>query len=82
MNVLVALIGVILMQVAATLMEVTPALAILDTQAMDFLAHVSSAIYYRCTVSRFFILRMVSLKTEVATKTVYSTTLLTIKMYF
>ena len=81
MNVLVA-IGVILMQVAATLMEVTPALAILDTQAMDFLAHVSSAIYCRCTVSRFFILRMVSLKTEVATKTVYSTILLTIKMYF
>ena len=55
MNVLVALIGVILMQVAATLMEVTPALAILDTQAMDFLAHVSSVIYCRCTVSRFFI---------------------------
>ena len=44
MNVLVA-IGVIFMQVAATLMEVTPALATLDTQAMDFLAHVSSAIY-------------------------------------
>ena len=81
MNVLVA-IGVILMQVAATLMEVTPALAILDTQAMEFLAHVSSAIYCRCTVSRFFILRIVSLKTEVATKTVYSTILLTIKMYF
>ena len=81
MNVLVA-IGVILMQVAATLMEVTPALAILDTQAMDLLAHVSSAIYCRCTVSHFFILRMVSLKTEVATKTVYSTILLTIKMYF
>ena len=43
MNVLVALIDVILMQVATTLMEVTPALATLDTQAMDFLAHVSSA---------------------------------------
>ena len=47
MNVLVALIGVILMQVAATLMEVTPALATVDTQEMDFLAHVSSAICYR-----------------------------------
>ena len=46
MNVLVALIGVILMQVAATLMEVTPALVTVDTQAMDFLAHVSSVIYY------------------------------------
>jgi len=43
MNVLVALIGVIAMQHAATLMEVTPALATLDTQAMDLLAHVSSA---------------------------------------
>ena len=43
MNVLVALIGVIPMQLAATLMEVTPALATLDTQAMDLLAHVSSA---------------------------------------
>ena len=62
MNVLVALIGVIFMQVAATPMEVTPALATLDTQAMDFLAHVSLAIYYRCTVSRFFILKRVSLK--------------------
>ena len=44
MNVLVALIGVIAMQVAATLMEVTPALATLDTQAVEFLAHVSAAI--------------------------------------
>ena len=46
MNVLVALIGVILMQVAVTLKGVTPALVTPDTQAMDFLAHVSSAIYY------------------------------------
>ena len=44
MNVLVALTGVIPMQLAATLMEVTPALATLDTQAMEFLAHVSAAI--------------------------------------
>ena len=73
MNALVALIDVIPMQHAATLMEVTPALVTVDTQGMDFLAHVSSATYYRCTVSHFFILRMVSLKTEVATKTVYST---------
>ena len=43
MNALVALTVVIPMQHAATLMEVTPALATLDTQAMDFLAHVSSA---------------------------------------
>ena len=35
MNVLVALIGVILMQVAATVMGVTPALAIVDSQGMD-----------------------------------------------
>ena len=41
MNVLEALIGVIPMQHAATLKEVTPALATLDTQAMDFIAQVS-----------------------------------------
>ena len=41
MNVLVALIGVITMQLARTLKEVTPALATLDTKAMDFLALVS-----------------------------------------
>ena len=41
MNVLEALIGVIPMQHAATLKEVTPAFATLDTQAMDFIAQVS-----------------------------------------
>ena len=41
MNVLEALIGVILMQLATTLKEVTPALATLDTQAMGFIAQVS-----------------------------------------
>ena len=41
MNVLVALMGVILRQVAATLKEVTPALATVDTQAMDSPAEVS-----------------------------------------
>ena len=44
MNVLVALIGVILMQLATTLKEVTPALATVDTRAMGFLATVSSSI--------------------------------------
>ena len=46
MNVLVALIGVITMQLATTLKEVTPALATLDTKAMDFLALVSSSILF------------------------------------
>ena len=40
-NVLVALMGVILRQVAATMMGVTPALATVDTQAMDSPAEVS-----------------------------------------
>ena len=44
MNVLLALIGVILMQIAKTLKEITPALATVDTQAMGFLATVSSPI--------------------------------------
>ena len=44
MNVLVALIGVIAMQLVTTLAGVTPALATLDTQAMEFLAHVSTSI--------------------------------------
>ena len=44
MNVLAALIGVILMQLATTLKEVTPALATVDTQEMaGFLATVSSS---------------------------------------
>ena len=44
MNVLVALIGVIAMQLVTTLVGVTPALATLDTRAMEFLAHVSTSI--------------------------------------
>ena len=43
MNALVALTGVTSMQHAVTLKGVTPALATPDTQAMDLLAHVSSA---------------------------------------
>ena len=43
MNVLVALIGVILMQLVTTLVGVTPALATLDIQRKDFLVHVSAA---------------------------------------
>ena len=60
MNVLEALIGVIAMQLVTTLVGVTPALATLDTLAMDFLAHVSAAIYNRCAVF-FFSFRIVSL---------------------
>ena len=41
MSVLEALIGVIPTQLATTLRGVTPALATLDTQAVDFLAQVS-----------------------------------------
>ena len=61
MNVLEALIGVIPMQLAATLMGVTPALATVDTQAMDVLAHVSVT-YDRCIVSHSFISRIALLK--------------------
>ena len=43
MNVLVVLIAVITMQIAATLKGVTPVLATVDTQAMGFLATVSSS---------------------------------------
>ena len=42
MNALKTLISVMIMQLVTTLKEVTPALATLDTQAMDFLALVSS----------------------------------------
>ena len=42
MNVLEALIDVTPMQLATTLMEVTPVPATLDTQVMDFLAQVNS----------------------------------------
>ena len=38
-----ALICVITMQLVTTLVGVTPALATLDTQAMEFRAHVSAA---------------------------------------
>ena len=44
MNVLEALIGVILMQLAATLKEVTPALATVDTLEMGSLVQVSTVI--------------------------------------
>ena len=44
MNVLEALIGVIATQLATTLKGVTPALATLDTQAMDFHAQVNFSI--------------------------------------
>ena len=44
MNVLKALTGVIPKQLAPTLKGVTPALATLDTQAMDFPAQVSTGI--------------------------------------
>ena len=45
MSVLEALIGVIPVQHATTLRGVTPALATLDTQAVDFIAWVSVAIF-------------------------------------
>ena len=45
MNVLEALISVMTMQLATTLKGVTPALATLDTQAVDFLVRVSSLKY-------------------------------------
>ena len=42
MSVVEVLIGVIAMQLATTIMGVTPALATLDTQAMGFYAQVSA----------------------------------------
>ena len=53
MNVLVALLGVIATQLVTTLVGVTPALATLDTQAVEFLAHVSTSIYNKCLVFFF-----------------------------
>ena len=50
MNVLEALIGVIPVQHAATLLGVTPALATLDTQAVGVLAQVGAGIHNRCTI--------------------------------
>ena len=46
MNVLKALIAVMITQLATILKEVTPALATLDTQAMDFLVQVSAGMFY------------------------------------
>ena len=45
MSAVKALIAVMTMQHATTLKEVTPALATLDTQAMDFLVQVSAGTY-------------------------------------
>ena len=45
MNVLQATIAVMMMQHATTLKGVIPALATLDTQAMGFIVHVSSAMF-------------------------------------
>ena len=55
MNVLEALIGVIPVQHAATLMGVTPALATVDTQALDFIVWVST-FFSNLTGCCFFIL--------------------------
>ena len=55
MNVLEALTGVIPVQLAATLMGVTPALATLDTQAVDFIVRVST-FFFNLTGCCFFIL--------------------------
>ena len=55
MNVLVALIGVINMQLVTTLVGVTPALATVDTQAMEFLAHVSTSIYNKMSCIFLFL---------------------------
>ena len=44
MNVLEALIGVISTQLVTTLKEVTPALATVDTEGMDFIAQVNMSI--------------------------------------
>ena len=46
MSALKTLIGVMIMQLATTLMEVTPALTTLDTQAMDILVQVSAGMFY------------------------------------
>ena len=58
MNVLEALIGVIGTQLVTTLKEVTPALATVDTEGMDFIAQVNMSII------------IPSLRMEVATTTV------------
>ena len=58
MNVLEALISAIIMRLVTTLKEVTPALATLDTEGMDFIAQVNMSII------------IPSLRMEVATTTV------------
>ena len=74
MNVLVALLGVIATQLVTTLVGVIPALATLDTQAVEFLAHVSTSIYNKCLVFFFCLFPSVKcllhLMMEVATKAV------------
>ena len=45
MNVVMALIGAITMQLVITVQEITPALATLDTQAMVFYAPVRMSIF-------------------------------------
>ena len=45
MNVLKTYIAVITMRLALTLKGITPALATLDTQAVDFLAQVSPSLF-------------------------------------
>ena len=47
MSVLKALIAVMIMQLATTLKGVTPALATLDTQAMDILVQVRAVMFHR-----------------------------------
>ena len=61
MNVLVALIGVIAMQlvttlVGVTLVGVTPVLATVDTRAVEFLAHLSTSIYNKINACLVFFL--------------------------
>ena len=60
MSVLEALMGVIPVQLATTVLEVIPALATLGTQAMDFLAQVSADVCNRFTVFHSFSFRIVS----------------------
>ena len=46
MNALKALVSAMIMQLVTTLKGVTPALATLDTQAMDFLVQVTVDMFY------------------------------------
>ena len=56
MNVLEAFIGVIAMQHATTIKEVTLALATLDTQAVDFLAQVRNCMFFFFFISIFCVM--------------------------